>query len=247
MKMRCDEIEATAATQVRVRLDKETIDLYCEEIQAGAIFPAVVVFAEPRSERYVLADGHHRLYAHIHAELEEIEVEIRPGDIHAALEYALQANRAHGLRMSNADKIASVKLALADTELSQLTQAEIADICGVTRETVNRVSRRDTLDTAAEVDSEPGQPEQNDGSNVRPTKPEPTQDEIDRGELRQACSLVRAFPYSGEDAGRLELTPDDIADIEYVSTWCASAVLGYRAAAAEEEEQEEVDDQAIPL
>jgi len=228
MKMACENIEATAATQVRAKLDKATIDQYCEEIKTGAEFPPVIVFAEANSERYVLSDGHHRLRAHINAELEEIEVDLRPGDIHAALEYALQANRAHGLRLTNADKITSIKLALADSELSQLTQQEIADIVGVTRETVNRVSRRDTLDDAAEVDSEPGEPEENSPDNVRATKPEPTQEEVERGELRQAASLVKALPYGGEETVHLELTPDDVADLEYISTWCAHAVLAYR-------------------
>lgn len=233
MKMPCEQIEATAATQVRVKLSKETIDQYCEEIKTGAKMPDIVVFAEANSERFILADGHHRLYATINAGFDEINVDLRPGDIHAALEYALQANRAHGLRMTNADKVASIKLALADTELSQLTQQEIADIVGVTRETVNRVSRRDTLDAAAEVDSEPGEPEENTADNVRATKPEPTQQEIERGELRQAMSLLKALPYGGEETVHLELSPDDVADLEYVSTWCAHAVLAHRNAVSE--------------
>lgn len=228
MKMFCDNIEATEATQVRAKLSKETIDQYREEIETGAEMPPVVVFAEDGSQRYILADGHHRLYAHIHAELTEIEVDLRVGDMHDALEFALQANRAHGLRMTNADKVKSVKMALADPELSQKTQQEIADIVGITREAVNRISRRDTLDAAKDVDGEPGEPEENTADNVRATKPEPTQQEVERGELRQAASLVKALPYGGEDASKLELTPDDVADLEYLSTWCAHAVLAYR-------------------
>lgn len=228
MKMFCDNIEATEATQVRAKLSKETIDQYCEEIQTGAEMPPVVVFAEDGSQRYILADGHHRLYAHIHADLKEIEVDLRVGDMHDALEFALQANRAHGLRMTNADKVKSVKMALADPELAQKTQQEIADIVGITREAVNRISRRDTLDAAKDVDGEPGEPEENTADNVRATKPEPTQEEVERGELRQAASLVKALPYGGEDASKLELTPDDVADLEYISTWCAHAVLAYR-------------------
>jgi ParB-like chromosome segregation protein Spo0J len=228
MKLRCDDILATDATQVRVKLSKETIDQYCEEIKTGAIFPPIDVFSEENSERNILADGHHRLYAHVHAGLEEIEVTMHVGDKHEALKFALMANRSHGLRMSNADKVASVKMALADTELAQLSQREIGDICGVTREAVNRISRRDTLDIAAAVDSEPEEPEENTAENVRPTKPEPTQEEVERGEIRQAMSLIKALPYAGEDTGKLEFTPDDIADLEYSSSWCAHAVLAYR-------------------
>jgi len=228
MKMFCDNIEATEATQVRAKLSNDTIDQYREEIETGAEMPPVVVFAEDGSQRYILADGHHRLYATIHAGIEEIEVDLRVGDMHDALEFALQANRAHGLRMTNADKVKSVKMALADPELAQKTQQEIADIVGITREAVNRISRRDTLAAASEVDSEPGEPEEMTDEDVRPTKPEPTQEEVERGELRQAASLVKALPYGGDDTRKLELTPDDVADLEYISTWCAHAVLAYR-------------------
>ncbi len=228
MKMMCDNIEATEATQVRAKLSEETIDQYREEILSGADFPPVIVFAEDGSQRFMLADGHHRLYGTIHAGLEEIEVDLRVGDIHDALEFALQANRAHGLRMTNADKVKSVKMALADPELSQKTQQEIADIVGITREAVNRISRRDTLDATKKVDGEPGESEENSAGNVRATKPEPTQEETDRGELRQAMSLLKAFPYGGEETVHLDLTPDDIADLEYISTWCAHAVLAHR-------------------
>lgn len=227
MKMFCDNIEATEATQVRAKLSEETIDQYREEIETGAEMPPVVVFAEDGSQRYILADGHHRLYAHIHADLKEIDVDLRVGDIHAALEFALQANRAHGLRMTNADKVKSVKMALADPELSQKTQQEIADIVGITREAVNRIGRRETL-ADADVDSEPGEPEENSADNVRATKPEPTQQEVERGELRQAASLVKALPYGGEETVHLDLTKDDVADLEYISTWCAHAVLAHR-------------------
>lgn len=232
MMMHCDNIEATDATQVRAKLSDDTIDQYREEIETGAEFPPVVVFAEDGSQRYILADGHHRLYATIHAGHDEIDVELRVGDMHDALEFALQANRAHGLRMTNADKVKGVKMALADPELSQKTQQEIADIVGITREAVNRISRRDTLDATKEVDGEPGESEENSDGNVRATKPEPTQQEIERAELRQAASLIKALPYGGEETVHLALTPDDVADLEYISTWCAHAVLANRNAPA---------------
>ena len=46
MKMFCDNIEATEATQVRAKLSNETIDQYREEIETGAEMPPIVVFAE---------------------------------------------------------------------------------------------------------------------------------------------------------------------------------------------------------
>ena len=62
-------------------------------------------------------------------------------------------------------------------------------------------------------------PEENTPDNIRPTKEPPTQAEIERDELRQALSLIRAFPYSGEDAVKLDLSRDDIAHVNYCIDW----------------------------
>ena len=229
MRMRCDEIQATDTTQVRAKLSKETIDQYREEIETGAIMPPVVVFAEKNSERYILADGHHRLYAHVHAGLELIEIELREGDQHAALEWALQANRSHGLRMTNADKVKSVKMALADTELAARTQQEIADICNVTRQTVSRISRREQLDNNDGV-TKLQEPEENKPENNRPTKTPPTQLEVERDELRQAMSLIKALPYDGDHIQKLGLSQEDIADLNYCLDWLTKALEAYVAA-----------------
>ena len=226
--IRCDAIMATDATQVRVKLSKDVIDDYTQEIKTGAKMPAIVCFCEKNSERIFLADGFQRHRAHINADLEEIEVDLRVGNKHDALEYALSANRAHGLRMTNADKVKSVKMALADSELAKRTQQEIADMVGITREAVNRISRRDTLDKNKATDTGPGEPEDNKPDNERSTKPAPTQAEVERGELRAALGMIKAFPYEGADAIKLELTKADIADLEYASSWCAHAVIAYR-------------------
>lgn len=225
--LRCDQIEATDKTQVRTKLHNDVIDDYCDDIKAGAIMPAIDVFCENGAERWILADGFHRLYATIHAELEEILVEVHEGGMHEALMYALGANRDHGLRRGNADKRNAVRLALKDPAISQHTQAEIADICGVTRETVNRISRKQVLDTNDGV-TESQAPEANSASNNRRTLPEPTQDEIERGELREAMKTIRAFPYEGSSAVKLEMDPDDVVDMEYCSGWLAHAYLACR-------------------
>ena len=185
--------------------------------------PPVDVWCEKGAERWILSDGFHRLYAHIHAEKELIAVEIHEGGMHEALLHALGANRTHGIRRSNADKINAVKLALKDPEISQQTQQEIANLIGVTRETVNRISRRETLDEG--VDATPGTPNDATPEDHRTTKPEPTQEEVERGELREAMKAIRAFPYPGEGTLKLKLNADDVADLEYVCTWAAAAVV----------------------
>lgn len=223
--MPIDMIEATTATQVRVKLDKGKIAEYQEDIENGAIMPAVDVYAEQGSARHILADGFHRLMAAVNAGKTEIEVVVHEGGMHKALIHALGANGDHGLRRSNADKVNAVRLALKDPEISGHTQQEIADICGVSKKTVSRVSLRDT------TSNKPGKkvkPEENGPENNRPTLPEPTQAEIERDELRAALKAVRAFPYEGKDAVKLELDPDDLEALEYCSAWMAHAVIACR-------------------
>ena len=223
--LKCDSIEATQATQVRTKLHKDVIDMYQQDIERGCSMPPVTVFAEQGSARHILADGFHRLIATINAGHEEISVDIREGGMHQALEFALSANRTHGLRRTNADKINAVLLALKDPEFSKLNQGEIADLCGVSRETVNRTSVRQTTGRAGKK-AKPAKPEPTD---VRPTKEPPTQADIELEEVRSALSQIKALPYDGQAAqSALALNKDDIADLEYVSSWAAHAVLAYR-------------------
>ncbi len=221
-----DMIEATSSTQIRVKLDKDYILQLQNDIQAGDTMPALTVFCEQGSSRHVLSDGFHRLIAFINEGIEECEVDVHEGGMHEALAFALSSNRTHGLRRSNADKVNAVKLALKDPQFSELTHGQIAELCGVSRETVNRIAGKTKENTG---DSEPGQPEDNKPENNRPTKPAPTQAEIELQELKAALSAIKAFPYEGGDiVGMLDIDKDDVADIEYVATWCSHAVVAYR-------------------
>ena len=235
MMLRCDMVEATASTQIRKKLTPEVIDAYCEDLKNGAIFPAIDVFKEKGSSRYILADGFHRLIGCIHAEHEEIECNVHEGGMRECLEFALGANSEHGLRRSSADKRHAVEMALKDPEISQFQRQEIADICRVTVRTVLRISNLLFVDddqnrTLSDLDqngphAEPQKP--NDGDH-RPTKQPLTQAQIERDELRGACKVFAAFPYDGAEVGKLELDKDDIAKLEYTSTWTASAVIALR-------------------
>jgi hypothetical protein len=147
-----------------------------------------------------------------------------------ALVHALGSNAEHGFRRTNSDKRHAVEMALKDPELSQLQMNEIADICRVHRNTVRRIQN----DLLAE-DSSNG----NNATNVQATDPTDddvrdtgksvSQGDVELGEVRQALGLLKALPYDGADAiDKLALEPDDIADLEYISTWCANAVITFR-------------------
>lgn len=226
----CDLIEATTATQIRKTLDHGVIDDYCEALNNGAIFPAIDVFKEKGSSRYILADGFHRLLAHIHADKEKIECNVREGGMHEALEFAFGANSMHGLRRTNADKRHAVEMALKDPAFSKLSSQELADMCRVTKRTVNKIKNQQLSedDSQGGNGSHPGEPQDPTDGDHRPTKTPPTQAEVERDELREACKMIKAFPYDGTGTAKLDLSKDDIADLEYVSTWCAGAVLELR-------------------
>ena len=134
-----NEIEATANTQVRRMLDKGVIEEYAEAMQAGALFPALTVFAEKDSQRYILADGFHRLEAAKASGLAHFSCEVLRGGVHAALGHALGANDQHGLRRTNADKRNAVELALKDPEWAQWSHANIARLCRVADKTVAKI------------------------------------------------------------------------------------------------------------
>lgn len=229
--MRCDAIEATAATQIRKKLDKNLIDEFSQAIKDGAQFPAVDVYVEENSDRVILADGFHRLYAHIHAGKEEIRVKRFTGDQTAALIHALGANEEHGLRRSRADRRRAVEIALAHPEIGQMTRQVIADICRVHKRTVQKIANQKAIDPENLPENPGGEAVEPTPDDVRPSKPEPTQEVVERDELRAALKLIKALPYDGEGAhDKLELDPDDFADCEYASTWLAGIVVAHQRA-----------------
>lgn len=130
------DIVTTAGTQIRARIDTDTVSQYAEEMLDGKTkFPPVVVFHD--GSAYVLADGFHRVMAASRNGAEEILADIRKGTRSDALKFALGANTSHGLRRTNADKHRSVELALA--EWPELSDVELARICAVSANTVKAV------------------------------------------------------------------------------------------------------------
>ena len=95
MKTTClklTEIVTTAGTQVRARLDTDTVDEYASAMVDGAVFPPVVVFHD--GNRYILADGFHRIMAAQRNGFKDFECDVRKGAKSDALKFALAANSA---------------------------------------------------------------------------------------------------------------------------------------------------------
>lgn len=215
------EIEATAGTQVRRFLDPKMIEAYAEDMQAGAVFPPIVVFAEKGSERYVLADGFHRLAAAKSAGKDGIACDVHDGRAHDALKYALGANDAHGFRRSNRDKRNAVEIALKDPEWCQWSASDVAALCRVSDwlvadvrekltlageldppDTVKTTRGGKTVDRKAGRASSKNSDERTSGKKSGTSKKHKpkTQDDIDRGEIVTALGLINDKPYSGKVA-----------------------------------------------
>jgi uncharacterized ParB-like nuclease family protein len=120
------EIRRDGGTQLRAKLDEEVISEYAEGV--GQL-PPVIVYHD--GEHYWLADGHHRIEAHVRAGRRLIKAVVRIGDRRDAVLCAAAANADHGLRRSNEDKRKAVQTLLDDSQWSRWSNREIARQCNV--------------------------------------------------------------------------------------------------------------------
>jgi hypothetical protein len=132
--LRCDEALICRARGVNA----QTVAEYAEAMKAGAVFPPVVVFRDPKDVHW-LADGFHRCGAAELAGLTEIAADVREGGRREALLHAASANAAHGLRRTNADKRRAVELVL--TSFPKWSDRKIGEACGVDHKSVAAVRK----------------------------------------------------------------------------------------------------------
>jgi len=134
-----DLIRADASAQMRIVVSETVVGEYAEAINDGAEFPPIVVFFDGAA--HWLADGFHRLAAHQKLGYDTIQADIREGGLRDAIQYSLGANETHGLRRTRADKRRAVETALADPEWAQLSDRDVAKMCGVSHTLVSQVRR----------------------------------------------------------------------------------------------------------
>ena len=126
-KIKLSEIVTDAGTQVRAGLNEATVADYAEALADGAKFPSVIVFHD--GNRYIAADGFHRIHAALRTGATQIECDVRKGGKTDALRFALGCNANHGLPRTNADKRHAVGMAMK--EFSNFSNEALAEICGV--------------------------------------------------------------------------------------------------------------------
>lgn len=139
-KLNPRRVRMDGGTQPRSRISSEVVDQYCVALRNKAKFPAIVVFYD--GQDYWLADGFHRVRAHLKQRRRRILAEIRQGTRRDAILWAAGANGDHGLQRSHEDIRRAVMTLLRDAEWGQWSDAEIARHAKVHHSTVSK-HRRD--------------------------------------------------------------------------------------------------------
>jgi ParB-like chromosome segregation protein Spo0J len=139
--------------QQRARMNDDLIAEYAVDIANWIKSAPITVITDDR-DRWV-ADGFHRVEAALTAGLDTIPAHQYPGARRDALLFAVGANKAHGLRRTNADKRRAVETLLNDSEWSQWSDRLIADRAGVSDKTVAAVRREVCNCGNSAVDDEP--------------------------------------------------------------------------------------------
>lgn len=124
----------------RVKASEQIIYEYAQALENGGELPPIDVFFD--GSIYLLADGYHRLEAHILEKRDTIPVKVHPGDKKAALLHSLGSNANHGLRRTNADKEKAVTIALKDPDIQVYSDNQIAKICKVSQPFVGNIRKK---------------------------------------------------------------------------------------------------------
>jgi hypothetical protein len=132
------KINRKDSIQVRCSLDETTVKEYATDYMNGAKFPPVVLFTNDTRE-YFIGDGFHRIHALMENSIQDVLADVRAGESSEALAFALGANKAHGLRMTNSDKVRAVKLAL--DKWPNYSSRKLGLIVGTSDQLVNKYRR----------------------------------------------------------------------------------------------------------
>ena len=142
-------------------------------------------------------DGHHRIESAGVAGRESIYVEVQPGGLLKAKLHSAQANRFHGLQLTNKDKRAKCELVFSDSQVLELLAAElgqpgtipsdrvIAEYLGVSAPLVGQVRKeceeKSTVNISSERTDKKGRTIKtgNIGKKPRITKPNSPPDKAD--------------------------------------------------------------------
>ena len=205
-----DRIRYEEGTQARVEINEDRVKDYAEAIENGTQFPPVTLFHDGTS--YWLADGWHRLLAHIRIGCISIHEEVKTGTKRDAWLYALGANHTHGLARTNADKRKAVMLAIQDDDLKILSNREIAKICNVNHGLVNDIRNELAKPTAKPKEKTQAKSKDKNGVEAPSTPAEPEFDPKQH-ELQEAKNAIKELAEKNQQlldgVALAELPPDE--------------------------------------
>ena len=144
-----NELDKTG-TQVRVSHNEETIASYTEVLNETKFLQPIEVIWD--GERPILMDGFHRTEATLRAGFDSIQANIREGTRRDAILGAVEFNKSHGLRLTNADRKKIINIFLDDPEWSQWNDSEIARRVGCHASSVMR-HRKELSSAMQKIDS----------------------------------------------------------------------------------------------
>lgn len=148
-------IHADELIMVRSVINQEVVEAYAEHMENGGFseFPPIDVF-DVKGDGYLLADGWHRFRAMEKCGFDTTDVIVHRGNRDDALLFAIKANKAHGLRRTNADKRKSVELACL--RWPALSSRSLAELCGVHHDLVQDVRNLADSGTSGKITGKDG-------------------------------------------------------------------------------------------
>lgn len=143
-------------TQTRVSINQQHVRYLKGILDEQSWLQPIIAFCS--GENRWIADGWHRLEAYKLAGMDHVFVDIRQGTEKDAIEFALAANGTHGLIESAEDRVKRIRLALTTPGIMELSDAEIAEKCFVSRQTIWRHRQEIEAENAPE-EKESDEPE----------------------------------------------------------------------------------------
>lgn len=130
----CDR---TRVRKTKPNINGDIVEEYAEAYRCGLILEPLDVFREKGTERYIVADGEHRLLALQRAKIKKVAVRMHDGDEVAALDFAIGCNHAHGVRRTKADKYhAFVRIMETSLRDKYRTDTDLSEKIGVSKRTI---------------------------------------------------------------------------------------------------------------
>lgn len=145
--IKLDQIRIDGDTQPRAEINSQAVAEYREAVDGGGDMPPTEVYYD--GVDYWMADGFHRYHAYKKAGHERMPCIVHKGTKEDAQWHAVGANKAHGLRRTNADKEKAVRMALKHAQAVELSDVLIADHVGVSDKTVAKY--RAEMESTSEI------------------------------------------------------------------------------------------------